>query len=449
MSIIQFLRILWARRLIIVAATISCFLGALVVIQLVPPRYEANSRILLNLLRPDPVTGQVIANAAARGYIATQRSLIRDYSVAGQVVDELGWLSDPNLIAQYQSRPATDTRDFRRWVAQRIIDGTSVKVVEGSNILEITFRGPSPRDAQIIADALRKAYIDASLAFRREDAARTAEWYDEQSDKAREALTKAEAEKTAFEKETGIVLQADNTDVDSARLAALAGQSAIPPIVTVAPPSSAASMQLAQLDTMIAQASQTLGPNHPELQQMRSQRASVAALAAQEQAAARAQAGAAAASAGAMDRAMAAQRARVIAQRDKVERLSQLQAEVDILRDQFNKTTARAAALRQEAAIAETGLTPLGAAVMPQSPVFPNKPLIIFGSVGLGGAMGLLVALLVELFGRRVRGVEDLQGLGAPVLTVIAPPPSRRSFFRLPGPSRLRLAPPDASRSAA
>lgn len=437
MSIVQFLRILWARRFIVVAATLSCFIGALIVIQLVPPRYEANSRVLLNLLKPDPVTGQVIAGPATRAYVATQRELIKDYAVAGQVADELGWLSDPTLIQMYQNRSSNDVRDFRRWVAQRVIDGTNVKVVEGSNILEISYTANSSRDARAIADALRKAYIDASLAFRREDATRNADWYTEQAEKARVLLTSAEAAKTAYEKENGIVLQADKTDVDSARLSALAAQAAAPVVPMMAPTSSPSTIQLAQIDAAIAQASRTLGPNHPELQQMRSARAATAAAAAQEQAAARAMAGAASSGVGALDRAVSAQKSRVIAQRDKVERLMQLQAEVDLRRDQFNKTATRAADLRQEAAVADTGLTPLGSAVTPQRPVFPNKPLIVVGSIGLGAALGVLVGLLMELFARRVRGLEDLQAMDVPLLAVIGGPPAERRL-RLPLRERAR-----------
>jgi uncharacterized protein involved in exopolysaccharide biosynthesis len=438
MSIVQFLRVLWARRVIVVAATISCFLGALVVIQIVPPRYEAQSRVLLNLLKPDAVTGQVIAGPATRAYVATQRELIKDYAVAGPVVDELGWLSEPALMQQYQNRAKSDVRDFRRWVAQRIIDGTEAKVVEGSNILEITFKSSSPRDAQLVADAVRKAYINASLNFRREDAARNAEWFDQQAEKTRELLTQAEAVKTAYEKDNGIVLQADKTDVDSARLSALAAQASAAPVVPMmGPAASPAAIQLAQIDAAIAQASQTLGPNHPELKQLKAQRASVATAAAQERAAAQAMAGAAAAGVNALDRAVSAQKSRVIAQRDKVERLMQLQSEVDLRREQFNKTAQRAAQFRQEAAIADTGLTPLGSAVAPEKPVFPNKPLIVVGSIALGFAMGIMVALLIELFARRVRGVEDLRDLDVPLLAIIAPP-AKRHRLQMPnarGPS--------------
>jgi len=426
MSLLQFLRILWARRLIIIAATASCLIGALVVIMMVPPRYDSSARVMLNTLKPDPVTGEFIGNAALRTYVGTQMELIKDYRVAGQVVDQLGWQADPSLIAEYQNRATTDDRDFRRWLAQRIIDGTKTKMVPGSNILEITYTSRSPNSARAIADALRKAYIDSSLSARREEATRNADWFTAQAAKAKATLDAADVTKTDYERANGIVMQDDQSDIETARLRALSTQALVAPVVVQpAPPPSAGT--LAQLDAQIAQTSQVLGANHPELLELRARRAALANQVAQEIAASRAAAGAGAAGANAAERALAAQKQKVIASRDKIERASQLQSEVTLRRDIYNRTMARAAQFRQEAAAADVGIAMLGTAVTPQDPSYPNKPLIIVGALGLGGGLGLFIALLVELLSRRVRGVEDLEwAVDAPMLAVIAGP-SRRA----------------------
>jgi len=85
-------------------------------------------------------------------------------------------------------------------------------------------------------------------------------------------------------------------DMDSDRLRALASQAAIVP---VAQPQtgggSAANLQLAQIDAQIAQLSQSLGPNHPQMQELKARRATTAAVVAQEQASARSYAAATAA----------------------------------------------------------------------------------------------------------------------------------------------------------
>jgi succinoglycan biosynthesis transport protein ExoP len=406
--------------MLVIAATLSCVVGAFIVTQIVPPRYQGQSRVMLELVKPDPVTGQVTSPQFAKAYTRTQVELIKDYRVAGKVVEDLGWLNDPNLITQYQSRPAGDDRDLKRWAAQRIIDGTNVNLIEGSNIMELTYTANSPEVARSIADALREAYIDSTLTYRRETAARTANWYADQAEKAKAALASAEAAKAAFERENGIILQEDKTDIDSARLAALASAGA--PVLSAVMPAgpTPSGAQLAQLDAALSQASRTLGPNHPDLIAMKQQRSVLAAQASREQSAANAAAGAAASAARVGAGLLEAQKSKVIGQRDELEQLKALQAEVDVRRDQFVKASTRAADLRLEANIGETGITPLGNAVTPQAPIFPNMPLIMVGSLGFGAAFGVFIALLTELFGRRVRSMEDLtHAVHAPLLAVI------------------------------
>ena len=420
MNVFQFFRILWARRYLIVAATISCLIGAFVAIQIMPPRYQAQSRVILELLRPDPVTGEVTSPRFAGAYTKTQLELIQDYRVAGRVVDNLGWANDLNMIAQYQARPAGDDRDLRRWLAQRIIDGTNASLISGSNILQISYTANTPETARSIADALREAYIESSLAFRRESASQTAEWYATQTQKAKVALDAAEKAKSDYERENDVILADNATDIDSARLQALAGAGAAAPIVTPAVGPTPSSIQLGQVDAAIAQASRTLGPNHPDLLAMKQQREVLARQAAQERATASAAAGAAASAARVTADMLEAQKSKVMAQRDKVERLRQLQAEVNIRREQFTRAASRTAALRQEAEIGDAGITRLDGATTPRRPIFPNVPLILGGGAALGLGFGILVALITELLGRRVRGIEDLSVLDAPVLGVVS-----------------------------
>jgi succinoglycan biosynthesis transport protein ExoP len=75
--------------------------------------------------------------------------------------------------------------------------------------------------------------------------------------------------------------------------------------------------------------------------------------------------------------------------------------------------------------------------VTPQNPSFPNMPLIMFGALGFGLGFGILASLLIELFGRRVRGAEDVTSvIDAPLLAVIAGPRKPPSFLGIQLPSR-------------
>src|SRR5690606_34900 len=58
--------------------------------------------------------------------------------------------------------------------------------------------------------------------------------------------------------------------------------------------------------------------------------------------------------------------------------------------------------------------------VVPDSPLRPNRPLLIAGGVVGGLALGVALALAVELLRRPIRGSDALRGLvGAPPLVVI------------------------------
>ena len=405
MNIVQFLRIIWARRILVILAFVASVCGAYVLTLLVQPRYEAVARVNIDILKKDPVAGLNEDLRSAGVYFDAQQQMIKDYSVTGPVVDKLGWLSDPGLIRAYQARPSTDTRDFRLWLAQQVADRTSTEIT-ASTVLEITFKSAYAVEAKLGAEALRDAYLNAALASKRQNAEKLAAWYNQQSEVARKAADEAASRKAAYEKETGIVTQADGQDLDSGRLAALAGQLAVPNLNSGVA-MSGGHVQLAQLDAQIAQESKTLGPNHPQMQALKAQRAALAQGVAQEDAQAR-RIASGESGAAALSRVMQEEKARVIGERDKMEKLRQLQSEVDLRRDQYKSTSARAAELALQASLTDPGLTPMGIVVAPAKPAFPNKPLMVGGAAALGLGLGLGLTLLLELLNRRVRGIEDL-----------------------------------------
>lgn len=413
MSIIQFFRILWSKRILIAATTFGCLFTALLVAWILPPRYVATSRVMLDIVKPDPITGEAISSQWARAFVKTQVELIRDYRVAGKVADAAGWMKSPSLAAEYEASGAREDMDFRRWLAQRVIDRTSARLVEGSNIVEIQVTSTSPEPAAKMADLVRDAYVDQTLAFRREAARRNADWFNQQTKKVGEQLALAQQTKHEFERANGVILTDDLVDTDLVRLTAIAG--AAPPQPTQSMTSGAvapSSGQLSQIDAAIAAASQTLGPNHPDLQQLRQQRIAVASAVARET-----RSGPSVVTTGrSLESLYSEQQARVLRKAGAADKARRLASDVAVLRDQYQKSAARASELEQEARSTESGLTLLGAAVVPQSRDFPKYPLIIFGSLVAGLGLGVVLALLIELLRRRIRGVEELRLINAPIL---------------------------------
>lgn len=450
MSPIQFLRILYARRLIILASLVTCMVVALVVASIMPERYPAKARVLLDIVKPDPVTGQVISSGFARGYIKTQMELIQDYRVAGDVVDQLGWTQNPTVVAAWQAETG-GVGDLRRWGAQRIIDSTTVNIIEGSNILEISYEAPNPDNAKTVVGLLRQSYIDASLRFRTDSAGRTADWYREQAERAQTALSSAEVAKSKFVQDNGIVVTDGGTEAESTKLAGLqqallaaqgsegAQQFQATMRATTSTVVDQLKLQMATLGDQMEQAAERLGVEHPTYKGMLARRKLLEAQLSRETAAAQAagaaQSGSSRQSIADLQRQYETQKVKVLGMKGTLDQLARLQREVDLRRSQYEKAAARTADLRLEANVSESGLVVLGDAIGATKPSFPNWPQITGVSLALGLVLGLALAVLTELLARRIRGAEDLSFASkAPVLAVIAdaaPSPLRGRIRKL------------------
>lgn len=411
MSLVQFLRILAARKLIILATLLACLFAATVTVFLLPPRYEAHNRVLFDMTKPDPYLGTMTPSAIS-SYVANQLKQIKDVQTAGIVVDDLGWANDPNNQAAFDAagRPGGDIRD---WLAQRIIDNTEAKFVESSSIVDISYRGTDPASTQALAQAIREAFLKLNREQRVTNAQRSAASYDEQAKRALEDVSKAEELRTQYAKENGIVLQAGNIDLESAKLSALSSATAAPTAPQVVP-GAQSNPQVEMLKQQIAQAQQTLGPNHPTLQSLQRQLAALQSSGGGGGTVIRGT------SRAEIESAYQTQKARVLAQGDKLDRLNQMQADIAVKRDQYQKLAAKAGEMKSISLSGDTNLEPMGNTNLPDKAVWPNKPLVIGGAFALGAALGVLLALLVELLARRVRSEDDLEfASGAPVLAVV------------------------------
>jgi uncharacterized protein involved in exopolysaccharide biosynthesis len=446
MSLIQFLNILLARRIIVFVTLITAMVVAITVSLVLPPRYEAKARVLMDIIKPDPVTGQMISGRDPRFYIRTQIELIQDYRVATDVVEKLGWPSNPSVIAAWQNETG-GIGDIRRWGAQRIIANTKAAAVQGSNILEIAYQAPTPEAARTIVTLLREAYIEGSLRFTTDSAGRDAEWYREQTERALAALTSAERAKSRFEQDQGIVMTS-NGEAETAKLAALQSallaarsnqgsqQFAAAQQATNSAVVDQLKIQLATLNDQMGQAAATLGTEHPNYKAMVARRDLLNGQLSRESAAARAagaaQSGASRQSIAELESEYRVQRSTVLGMKDTLDRLGQLQREVDQRRDQYEKAASKGAELRLQSNQSEGALVILGDAIGDNNPAFPKWPQVIGLSAAFGVALGVVLALIVELLARRVRSPEDLRfAAGAPVMAVIAD--TKRSVWREQG----------------
>ena len=415
MSLSQFWRILWARKLLVVVTALFCLAGGLVAISIVPPRWRAEWAHVLSGIcsRHDPVTGEFVGQVG-RAYVATQVRFCPIMELRGS--PSIGWAGcrSRSLIAQYRQRPPTDSATFAAGLRNMIMDGTRRSLGWQQYSRHYLHRSKSKIPRRSLPQSW--AIWIQTLASRRLEANKNADWFALQSGKTKQTLLTAQAAVATYERENGIVMRDDKTDIDSARFAAIASQS---DAVALGGGVSGIDAQIADVDSSIKQAAESLGPNHPQLVALREKRASLMALAAQ--------AGSPQAAGAGMSARVAAAKEAVIGNRDKLARLAVLQSEVDIRKDQYDKTLMREADFRQQAAVVDPGVSALGTAFVPDQPSFPNKPLIIGGS--LESRPGIL-AFCSRVAGR-VAGSQSSQS-GRPQCRPLGlPVPGRSKTCRL------------------
>jgi succinoglycan biosynthesis transport protein ExoP len=420
MSVSQFIRILWARRWIIIVSTLACFAAGISAVLLVPRTYQATARVMLDLSKPDPLDANGISVAFARSYVPSEAEFIMSYRVGAKVAENLGMTRDPLLRAQYDDfvnaqADKNEVPTMAVWLGSTIARNVSASQYQATNVVEITYKGSTPDEAAAMANAVRQAYLDETLSQRRDEATQAVAWLDRQMSELGKQREVSQQRLVAYQKANGVFLLAGGLDAGSSQLAALAMSAPLTGTTTEMGANSNAA-QVAALDAKIKTESKDLGPNHPIIQDLRAQRAALAsAPLPQSPRTIRGPSNAAM---------VETQGARVLAQQDKVSEAKRLQADVDALTAQYQSMATRDAELRQQMNSDMFSIVMLDAATPPTHSVAPQPPLVLIGSFGFGLFAGMLIALIVEFMRRRVRAVEDLLGsTDVPVIGVIDAPP--------------------------
>jgi uncharacterized protein involved in exopolysaccharide biosynthesis len=94
------LRIIWNRRLLVIAIVIAALVPTLMALVLIGPRYKGEAIVELNFGREEPVTGAKstpIATVDASALVDSVAGVIRSRSTAGAVVDRLGLDKDADF----------------------------------------------------------------------------------------------------------------------------------------------------------------------------------------------------------------------------------------------------------------------------------------------------------------------------------------------------------------
>ena len=437
MNFTQFLLILNARKWIILGVLLLTVAVTATVSLLLPKEYTATTNLIIDSKSKDSLTGQILPSQMFPGYMATQIDIINSSQVASRVVRELKLTENPATREQFMA--ATQGQGtIEQWLGNLLLQKVSAEPSRESSIISIGFTGSNPRFAAIFANAFAKAYIETNLDLRVAPAKLTAAWFDDQIVQLREKLDQAQQKLTAYQREKGIVESEERLDVETRRMADLAGQmvaaqsasfdassrtrdSGSLPEVFNNPSVQNLKAQIAQGEGRLAELAKRVGANHPDYQRVQAEVNSYKEKLATELSTATRGVGATAGAArqrfNELSGAFARQKAQVLALKQQREEATLLARDLENAQRIYDSALQRYGQSRMEAQSTLTDIAVLNPAVAPTA---ASKPRVMFNlllAVFFGTLLGVSLGFLVELLDRRVRSGQDIvASLEIPVL---------------------------------
>ncbi|WP_343650470.1 chain length determinant protein EpsF [Herbaspirillum sp.] len=459
MNLSQFILILQAHRKVITLILSITVVVALVVSLVLPKQYKATSSVVLNYKASDPVTGLVVAPQALPGFMPTQVAIINSPSVALGVVDALRLVDQQEVKDAYADDDHGDL-DIRNWLAALLLKKLDAVASKESSVIDITFKAQDPQFAALVANAFAASYQKVSMQLKLDPTRKASSYFNDQVKVLRDAYEQAQAKLSKYQEEHGITNIDNRTDVETNRLndlstqlvmaqaamseaesrrrQAAAGGGTESPDVNSNALIQTLKSNLAASEARFEQASKRLGVNHPDYLSAKAERDG---LRAQLNAATASISSSVGTNATILAKREAEIRAEFEAQKRKVlemnrtrDELAVLSRELDSAQRAYELTSQRFAQTNLEGQSNQSDISLLSAAVPPAQPSSPRIFLNLILAIFVGGILGVMAAVALELTNRRVRSEHDLvDELGLPVLGSISRPVTaqrRRFWFR-------------------
>jgi polysaccharide biosynthesis transport protein len=455
------LRYRWRTALMVWAATL--LVVVLLASLLMPTRYRATSELLIEEANSDPIAGVARPGSSLPSRIMTEADVVRSERVMLRALQAMGNTPyQQKMRARWQSRTGGQG-DFNAWLVEQLQRATEVRPSRDSRVLLVSHAASDARFAASFVNALTKAYIETAVDLRVEPARQYSAFFEERARQMREKLHEAQQKASEFYRDNGITTVDEKADVEEARLGQLSAQVVAlqakaeearrrhqeavsnvdrmeeilkdPLVVSLA---TVLSVQEQQLNAL----TERLGDQHPQVLETR---ATIAGLRTRLEAAKRRAAagfeGGSKVSANQLadaNRALEAQRDKVLQRKGIREQARLLQNEVDSAQRAFDAVVARLNKTALERSDTQPNVAILKVATVPSAPDSASPAAKVWTGAVAGLLLMLVAIVAIEIRDRRLRNSEDVQStLNQPLLTVLhrrqprgAPSPARQVLIR-------------------
>ncbi|HET8797658.1 MAG TPA: polysaccharide biosynthesis tyrosine autokinase [Thermoanaerobaculia bacterium] len=255
------------------------------------PLYRAAIQIRIERENPTVTVEDLFGIAASdQEFLQTQYVLLRSRGLALRVVEDHKLYNDPDFYPPgVAGRTPAEIEQIRNGIAGGLLGGIGVEPVRGTSIVEISYIGTSPQQAQKIAEAWGESFIRMNLATKLESVQQASAFLTQQIATVKNDLEESRQQMQEYGASRGIVSAGENgddstmqkllqmnSDVTSAQTALYDKEATYNALRRTSPEAVATSdalvsrisEELSRLDREYAEKRSQFLPAHPTMQQL-------------------------------------------------------------------------------------------------------------------------------------------------------------------------------------
>jgi capsular exopolysaccharide synthesis family protein len=415
------------------------------------PVYRATARMEVQAETPQLQTLNDLNPSASTddAFLQTQVDLLQNNNLAWETIQQLGPAAVyPELSAAGKGEPASTDRSRAATQASLIRafrGGLRVSLLNESRLVEVSYESVDPSLAARVANALVKNYVESNYRSKYETTRQASAWMEQQLDELKAKVEKSQQALVDYERENSIADVGNKENVVGQKLADLSKD------LTAAQTDRASKQSVydsvkdnqaeaaiiandallqqldskyADLTTQYAATTSQYGPNFYKVKELRNQINEVESLVERERKRIIERIGG--------DYRTAVRREQILSrevaeQRAEVEKLDELLIQYNLLKNEYetnqqlyNDLLKRLKDATVSASLRAANVRLADEALVPSSPIRPDRPVDIAAGLLVGLILGVTLAFIRESLDRTLMTAEDIEReIAVPTLAVI------------------------------
>lgn len=436
LSLGQVWAMLVAKRKFIVLVAFLIFAATALITAILPRIWTASTSLYIDYNESDPINGQQLSAMLDDSYLQTQLELLQSQRVAGIVIDRLHLRNTP----EYRQDVANHGEALAEQSLFRgLLRNLKVDHARGSRVVNVEYSNASRSLARDVANAFASGYRQLGEQMAATAARSRFEQYNAQLDLLRKDVDTVQGRLTGYQQQNDILNVQEHGDQETQKLNELshtltalqtglqeakANQAATQellksgvqpyetPVANQSPAVTALKTQLGEIDRRLGDVRGSLGPNHPLIRGLTSERQRIFTRLTQESrsllAGADSNIARLTAQIADLQQDVEHQRQKVLEQMRQRNQIAAYQRQLTSAQQVYNAALQKYDTLIMASNVTSPNVTVLRPAELPSSPSKPRVMLNLLLGLVVGLASAVILALLLELLNRRVNTVEDL-----------------------------------------